>query len=155
MESETLRKAFSQFVTGVTIVSIKHAGRAYGITVNSFTSLSLDPPLLLWCLARDGEHQASYELFKDAPSFFVSILDASQAELSRTIAKHNNHELTQDKLSEGLFIKNALVGFECSVDKKIEAGDHIIIIAAIKECKIFDENKKPLIFYQKQYRTLE
>jgi flavin reductase (DIM6/NTAB) family NADH-FMN oxidoreductase RutF len=157
MEKNILRQAFSQFATGVTIITIRRENKIYGMTVNSFTSVSLDPPLLLWCLAKEneGKEETSYALFKDIEDFSVTILSARQENYSRDSAQHNKHELTEDDLSEGLFLKGAIAGFSCVINKKIEAGDHTIMIGAIKQCKTFDETKTPLLFYKRQYRALE
>ena len=162
-----LREAFGHFATGVSIITAEHEGIVYGMTVNSFTSLSLSPPLVLWCLASDEAHQVSYDLFKDVETFSVSVLNEEQEALSRYSARHGHHQLDDDQLDGdqldgeavnqqgGLFIKDALVGFRCSVQQRLQAGDHIIIIGTIEHCEVFDKEKKPLIFYQKKYHSLK
>lgn len=150
---QDLRQTFSYFATGITIITIKHSGAIYGMTVNSFTSLSLSPPLLLWCLAK-GEHLKSFELFSSAEEFYISILNSQQQKISQFAARHDSH-LIDKKYLNGHFIKDAIAGFECSVEKKIESGDHIIVISRVNKSHIMNPDSQPLIFYNKNYYSLK
>lgn len=157
MDRNFLRQAFSQFATGVTIITVKAENKIYGITVNSFTSLSLEPPLLLWCLANsDGDGvNSAHHFFKGAGKFSVSILSSAQGELARQASQHNQHELDPKLLCEKGFIKGALAGFACETKERIPVGDHLIIIGAVLGVEIFDASLTPLLFYKKLYRSLE
>jgi len=155
-EALNLRKAFSQFATGVAIVTIKQAEAVYGMTVNSFTSVSLSPPLILWCLDQGKEHQRSFGLFSGARDFGVSVLAREQIELARQMAYHEQHRLEAGLLLEdSLLIKGALAGFECSVYEHVRGGDHLIIIAKVKQARLLNEGGQPLIFHHRLYRHLE
>ena len=90
-EHLALRNAFGQFGTGVVIITITGPqGSTLGLTVNSFSSVSLEPPLVSWCLANDSHMMT---LFADANRFCVNILSAKQEELSNAMARPGTHEL--------------------------------------------------------------
>ena len=157
-----LRRAFSSFVTGVTIVCCRdQAGEPVGFTANSFTSVSLTPPLLLVSITRGG---AVHQSFQNADSFSVSVLAADQQDIADRFA--DPHALRFAPTSEarpvwsqgpnGLpFINNALCVFFCSQHQWIEAGDHSLLIGQVEALDHSEgSSASALGYFQSRYVTI-
>lgn len=133
MDPKELRSAFASFMTGVTIVTTLDENNApIGFTANSFTSVSLDPPLLLVC---PGRHLSSYAIFKSSKRFVVSILSEGQERVSNIFAGSSDDrfaqvEWTKDKAGYPV-ISGACASFSCATYKAEEAGDHLVLIGKI------------------------
>jgi flavin reductase (DIM6/NTAB) family NADH-FMN oxidoreductase RutF len=135
-ESETMdiagyRRALGAFATGVCVVTIlDEAGVAHGLTVNSFTSVSLDPPLVLWCL---GDRSDQYAAFAGAPGYCINILGADQADVAMRFAGKGDQRLAAGEFSvvEGGAprLAGALASIDAQVTERINAGDHLILLA--------------------------
>ncbi|MFK7753756.1 MAG: flavin reductase family protein [Sedimentitalea sp.] len=144
--SQDLRRAFGQFLTGVTVVTTRDAaGQLHGFTANSFTSVSLDPPLLLVC---PGAHLSSYSAFTSAAHFALSILAEGQEDVanryaSRTGTRFEPGECDPDAQGCAL-IKGRAAGFSCHVTQSIPAGDHTVLIGAVDD---FDISAQPGLGY--------
>lgn len=133
LDPRALRDAFGAFVTGVTIVTTRdEAGKPVGFTANSFTSVSLDPPLLLICLARTSRNFAT---MTGAKNFAVNILSEGQKDLSNTFARP-----VEDRFAAAIWsdapegspvFADVAAWFECSMQEVIEAGDHVILLGRI------------------------
>jgi flavin reductase (DIM6/NTAB) family NADH-FMN oxidoreductase RutF len=129
-----LRRALGGFATGVTVVTSREpGGRRAGITVNSFCSVSLDPPLVLWCLARNAP---SHEVFAAASHFAIHVLAADQAGLSRRFSRPAADKFAGLDCGEGLggapLLDGAAVRLECRRECSYESGDHHIMIGRIE-----------------------
>jgi flavin reductase (DIM6/NTAB) family NADH-FMN oxidoreductase RutF len=129
-----LRGAFGTFVTGVTVVTTRDAdGAPRGMTANSFTSVSLDPPLLLVCVGRQA---SSFAAFSGCMSFAVNILHEQQTSLSAVFASKKTDKfegVSFDTVNTGApILANCLSWFDCTTHQRIEAGDHIILIGRIQ-----------------------
>lgn len=149
-----LRSAFGRFATGVTIVTCRDAdGQPVGLTANSFSSLSLDPPLLLWSLRRESPSLAAFEA---ASHFVVNVLAESQVDLSRTFASRRADKFADGQWSEGLGGAPVLAGcaavFECRTEQRLEGGDHRLFIGRV--LRIADLSIAPLLFHAGHYRML-
>jgi flavin reductase (DIM6/NTAB) family NADH-FMN oxidoreductase RutF/2-polyprenyl-6-methoxyphenol hydroxylase-like FAD-dependent oxidoreductase len=148
-----LRRALGQFATGVTVITARgEDGRPVGVTANSFTSLSLDPPLVLWCLARDA---ASLPAFHGCTHFGVNVLSSGQHHVSRLFAtagaKKFGGEVAVQEGPLGIpLLDGALAHFICRNTRQIEAGDHVIVIGEVERYDIFDG--EPLVFHSGGYR---
>jgi flavin reductase (DIM6/NTAB) family NADH-FMN oxidoreductase RutF len=119
-----LRDAFSLFATGVTIVTAKRPdGSLFGITANSFTSVSLEPALLLWCLASNSSGVGA---FSPGTAFAVHVLCHEQRELALRFSRR-----TADKFEGHPHLAGALCRFDCRVHALHGAGDHLIVIGAV------------------------
>lgn len=146
-----LRDTFGVFATGVTIVTARdRKGQPAGFTANSFTSVSLEPPMLLVCL---GKSSSNYRTFSTAGSFAVNILAADQAELSVRFATPGIDRYAGIDWRAGLggapLIVDVAAWFDCTCHEVIEAGDHVILIGEIVG---FERSKRaPLIYLQGQY----
>jgi flavin reductase (DIM6/NTAB) family NADH-FMN oxidoreductase RutF len=147
-----LRHALGQFATGVTVVTARgEDGHPVGITANSFTSLSLEPPLVLWCLGRTA---ASLPTFRACTHFGVNVLCSSQHHLSRLFATAGADKFggadTHDGPSGVPLLAGVLAHLVCRNVRQIEAGDHFIVIGEIEHYESF--GGEPLVFHSGTYR---
>jgi flavin reductase (DIM6/NTAB) family NADH-FMN oxidoreductase RutF len=129
-----LRKAFGTFVTGVTVLTTNDAnGQPRGMTANSFTSVSLDPPLLLVCV---GKSASSFSVFDSTDCFAVNLLHEEQTELSALFASKSPTKfssVSHDFVHTGAPVLNdCLTWFDCTVHQRVDAGDHIVLIGAVQ-----------------------
>ena len=141
----------SKFSTGLTVISINSKDRYIGKTVNSFASLSLDPPLVLFALDKKA---SSLNKFKKSKFISINFLSNKQKKLSDFFANKKNNSwkgisyyLTQKNLP---MIKNSIVNLSCQNIKTQICGDHILFICKILELK-FNEKLKPLIYSNKKF----
>ena len=130
-----LRHAFGNFMTGVTVVTaLDNGGAPIGFTANSFTSVSLTPPLLLVC---PGTHLSSIDIFRECSSFAVNILAEDQEEISNTFAMSAADRFSGLQWKQGYdgvpVISGALASFCCTTHNRVEAGDHLILVGEVKE----------------------
>jgi flavin reductase (DIM6/NTAB) family NADH-FMN oxidoreductase RutF len=138
------RSALSRFATGVTVVTCQTGRGPLGMTVNSFASVSLDPPLVLWSPAKSSSRHAA---FVAAERFVIHILGAGQADTCRQFTK-NGYDFSG--LTVGLcgggapLIEGCLAHFECSRYATHEAGDHTIIVGRVEAAAARDG--APLVF---------
>ena len=149
------RDALGQFPTGVCVVTANPDGFApFGMTVNSFASVSLEPPLVLWSLQKDSE---LWSAWKATTRFTVNVLNASQQDLSNRYARKNAHDLFEDHyfMSEAgtPILVDAVASFECELDARHDGGDHNIIIGRVVSMEIGCINE-PLVFHAGHYRAL-
>ncbi|HYL67850.1 MAG TPA: flavin reductase family protein [Candidatus Limnocylindria bacterium] len=147
------RNALGQFATGVTIVTARAKdGRALGLTVNSFTSVSLDPPLVLWCLSRQA---SDFAALNAAPRFAVNVLSARQHHLSRQFATTLANKFTDVELEHGPvgtpLLKGATAHFICRVAWRLDGGDHVIILGEVEEYRW--NAGEPLVFHAGRYHV--
>ena len=147
-----LRKAFGRFTTGVVVVTapLEHGGWA-AVTVNSFTSVSLAPPLVLWCLGLRANCRSHFE---DQRRFAVNVLRHDQQALSSALARPSSCDWSEVSLyrsarGHGL-IPGALVSFECTERSRFEAGDHLIFVGEV-EAFTSSVVASPLAFFQGSY----
>lgn len=129
-----LRAAFGAFLTGVTVVTTKtEAGEPVGFTANSFTSVSLDPPLLLICIAKASQN---LDNFLSAPGYAVNILAEGQEALSRRFAGPVADRFAGVGWRDGPAGAPVLDGvcgwFDCEMHDQVEAGDHVILIGRVE-----------------------
>lgn len=129
-----LRSAFASYMTGVTVVTAKAPdGSPVGFTANSFTSVSLDPPLLLVC---PGNHLSSFDVFRSNDHFAINILAEDQEAISNLFASSKGDRFGQSEWTEDQFgsptLNNVAAHFSCSTFQRIDAGDHIILIGQVE-----------------------
>lgn len=149
-----LRTAFGTFVTGVTVVTTRdEAGRFWGLTANSFTSVSLDPPLLLVCIARNC---GSLDAFATTRQFAVNILSDAQQDVSARFASRIMDKFEgvphESRRSGAPILTGSLTWFDCSVYNRFDAGDHMILLGRIEDFAASEG--APLAYGGGQYRTL-
>ena len=153
-EAKSLRNAFGSFMTGVTVVTtMEPNGAPRGFTANSFTSVSLDPPLLLICIA---ETASSCAVFSRTPGFVVNILAEDQKDVSGIFASKRPDKFAEVSWTTSAngqpVIDGSLSWFDCARREVIEAGDHIILLGAIRDFDTRDAN--PLGYARGGYVTL-
>ncbi|MFM0147620.1 flavin reductase family protein [Paraburkholderia sp. RL18-085-BIA-A] len=148
------RHALGHFATGITVISALDAkGKPYGATVSSFSSLSLDPPLIQWSLTTTSY---SYPVFSQAKHFAVNILASDQEDVSRIFCEPIDRFAQVDAL-KGLeelpLVAGCLGWIECSLEREIEAGDHTIFVGRVLRTRVAD--KSPLVHWRGCYHPLE
>jgi flavin reductase (DIM6/NTAB) family NADH-FMN oxidoreductase RutF len=155
IDSRELRNALGRFATGVCIISsVSQKGEPLGLTANSFASVSLDPPLVLWSLQNNSEVFAEFS----TPAYFaINVLAKEQREHSDRYAKKGDHQLDPDHFTPGKFgapiVHNALVSFECELHATHEGGDHLIIVGRVRDMQV-RQGGEPLAFYAGKYHQL-
>ena len=146
------RKALGQFATGVTVVTARASdGRKVGVTVNSFSSVSLDPPLILWSLSR---HTPSFIDFTNATHFAVNILESHQHHLSRQFSTPLPDKFAGVEFEEGTggvpLLHGAIAQFVCRKVRQYDGGDHVILVGEVEQYN-YNEGE-PLVFHSGRYR---
>jgi flavin reductase (DIM6/NTAB) family NADH-FMN oxidoreductase RutF len=146
------RRALGQFATGVTVVTARASdGRKVGVTVNSFSSVSLDPPLILWSLSRQTP---SFIDFTNATHFAVNVLEARQHHLSRQFSTPLPDKFAGVEFEEvtgGVpLLHGALAQFVCRKVRQHDGGDHIILVGEVEQYKY--NQGEPLVFHSGRYR---
>lgn len=149
------RQALGAFPTGVAVVTTAEPGlHPIGITVNSFTSVSLDPPLVLWCLDRKSER---FDRFASATCFTVSVLGTAHEDVSARLAKSGAHSLDGIPLLPTMSgppaLADALAVFECAFEALHEGGDHAILLGRVVRFAR-REAGAPLVFFRGGYGAL-
>ncbi|HKT62275.1 flavin reductase family protein [Burkholderia sp. 22313] len=150
-----LRAAFGQFPTGVTVITTRSPdGRKVGLTANSFSSLSLDPPLVLWSLRKVAPSRPD---FVAATHFAINILAHDQIELSRRFATPSADKFDgvphRDAQAGGVpCLDGASARFVCRNVGHYEGGDHLLFIGQIEEFAAFGH--APLVFHAGQYHAI-
>jgi flavin reductase (DIM6/NTAB) family NADH-FMN oxidoreductase RutF len=157
MDSRAFRDALGCFPTGVAVVTAGQADQDQhiGITVNSFTSVSLDPPMVLWCMDRRSYR---HDIFAQATGFTVSVLGTGHKDVSARLAKPGEHSLDGIALLETELgppaLADSLAVFECATEQKLEAGDHTIFLGRVLRFSRPSESA-PLVFFRGRYNALE
>jgi flavin reductase (DIM6/NTAB) family NADH-FMN oxidoreductase RutF/pimeloyl-ACP methyl ester carboxylesterase len=151
----TLRQAMGSFATGVAIITTTDTnGTPIGLTANSLCSVSLDPPLILFCLDRKV---SSLGPFEQAAGFAVNILHSGQADLSERFARKGEdrfRELAWEAWENGApIIQDSLASLECDRQAVVDGGDHRIFIGRVRNVWM-DPAQAPLLFFQGKYRML-
>lgn len=152
-DSRDLRRALGQFATGVTVVTGRAPdGSKIGMTANSFTSVSIDPPLVLWC---PGKNAPSLPDFTEATHFTINVLAADQHHLCRQFATPAEDKFAEVALSEGIagtpLIEGAVARFECRTVQRHDAGDHVIFVGEVERYEA--DGGEPLVFHSGFYRV--
>jgi flavin reductase (DIM6/NTAB) family NADH-FMN oxidoreductase RutF len=147
------RRAMSHFASGVTVVTTEHAGTAYGMTVASFASLSLDPPLVVVCIEKNT---SAHDMIAEAEKFGVSILSDAQGEISRRFASKVDDRFEGVSIRRGRLelplIEGALVAIECRLYESLPGGDHTIYVGEVVGTHF--GAGEPLIYFRGDYRKL-
>ena len=139
LDITNLRKAFGSYLTGVTVVTARDGnGQPVGFTANSFTSVSMDPPLLLVCPSKT---LSSFEAFRDCEGFAINVLAEGQEEISTRFASFKGDRFSQTFWHEdrqGLpCIDGVAAYFSCEREQVIDAGDHVILLGRIVEANCY------------------
>jgi flavin reductase (DIM6/NTAB) family NADH-FMN oxidoreductase RutF len=146
IDPRDFRNALGTYATGVTIITAAAAdGKPYGLTCNSFASVSLNPPLVLWSL---GIYSQSLSVFQNASHFAVHVLGASQQALASKFAKSSEDKFAGLECTPGLgnapLLGNCVASFQCRAVNRYYGGDHVIFLGAV-EAYTYDR-QEPLLF---------
>jgi flavin reductase (DIM6/NTAB) family NADH-FMN oxidoreductase RutF len=152
--NDQFRRACGRFATGVTIASVLDStGAPHGLTVNSFSSVSLDPPLILICL---GHAVTNIEEFRAAAYFGLSVLAESQRDVSESFARKGHDRFNGTPWHPGEtgapLLDGALAEIECEAHHRFVAGDHDILVGRMVAARVYEG--EPLIYFASRYREL-
>ncbi len=154
-DPKAFRNALGQFATGVTVVtSVDRDGNKVGMTANSFSSVSLDPMLVLWSVAKTA---GCFDAFVDAPNFAIHVLNSQQKQVSTQFSSKCDdrftgidHSMNEDGVP---VLTDYCARFECQTEAQYEGGDHIIIVGRV--LRFDSKNQPPLVFHAGRYAELE
>ncbi len=136
LDTAYFRKAISQFATGVTVITARMpSGAYYGVTINSFNSVSLAPPLVLWSLAHDA---STLEAFSAASGYVVNVLAGDQIELAQrfSLPSEQRFDTLPFRLTaQGVpVLAGTVAWFECRQRSRYSEGDHVIFVGEVERC---------------------
>jgi flavin reductase (DIM6/NTAB) family NADH-FMN oxidoreductase RutF len=151
IDPRDFRNALGTYATGVTIITASGSdGKPYGITCNSFASVSLNPPLVLWSLVL---YSSSLSVFQNAGHFAVNVLGASQQALANKFAKSSEDKFLGVEWTPGVgnapLLKDSVANFQCRAVNRYYGGDHVIFLGAV-EAYAYSRNE-PLLFARGGY----
>ena len=152
-DARQFRNALGRFPTGVTVITTRTPdGRMEGLTANSFSALSLDPPLVLWSINRQSP---SVPGFLAAGHFAINVLGAQQSDLSHRFAMRRENKFEGLSITSGLegvpLLEGVLARFECQTENTIDGGDHLLFVGRVH--RIAYTEGEPLIFNAGRYCT--
>jgi flavin reductase (DIM6/NTAB) family NADH-FMN oxidoreductase RutF len=155
IDADTFRSVLGRFASSVTIVTTRDAeGVDHGMTVSAFCSLSLDPPMVLFCVDRVA---SMHEMLLAHPACGVSILSSNQEAYSRRFADQDNERFDGIAYSRGetgaVLLDEALAHLECRLVAHHEGGDHTVFIAEVDRAQ--PRQGRPLLYYRGGYAQLE
>ena len=155
VDKDLFRQVAGSFASGVTVITTGRDGDYHGMTASSFSSLSLDPPLILVCFDLTA---ATLSAVDATGAFVVNILAAEQEAISRQFASRGAHTLDDVAFDLGELgmpiIHDSLAHFECQVARRHIEGDHVILVGAV-EAGAVDQGDDPLLYYRGSYRRLQ
>ena len=154
IDPRELRNVFGAFATGVTVITTKDAtGKPFGLTANSYTSLSLDPPLVLVCVDKKVD---CYACFEQSKVFVVNILSEGQDQLSTRFATKGIEKFAGVAVRQGTLgvplLEGAVAHIECTLTSAYEGGDHTIYVGEIQS--VAASGDRPLLFFKGKYSRL-
>lgn len=151
IDAKELRNCFGKFATGITVITaVAPDGTKIGLTVNSFSSLSIDPPMILWSLDNKSH---SLEALKATSHFAVNVLASDQMDLSNNFASREEDKFDNVDIDNGIcgmpLLKDTVAHLECKNVHQYPGGDHTIFVGEVEHFEI--SNKKPLLYANGQY----
>jgi len=153
VDDAAFKEALSHFASGVTVVTTEHDGKPYGMTVASFASLSLHPPLILVCIEKSVK---THDAIAAAGKFGVSILNKEQAGISNRFASKSDDKFSGVDLVTGEIgvplVAGALTTLECNVAEQLPGGDHSIFVGEVVATS--RGVGEPLVYYRSGYRDI-
>ena len=153
---DRFRRVASQFATGVCVATVLNRGEPFGLTVNSFTSVSLQPPLVLFCLDREA---GLSEIFTHNAQFALNILAEDQELVSHAFAVRQGDRFRGIRWRKGHngapLLEGVLGHLECRMVRVLPAGDHYVLIGEVTDAQVMDAARGPLIYFRSRYARLE
>lgn len=156
MDAKAFRQSLGEFATGVAVITAQGAGEdLIGMTISSFNSVSVDPPLVLFSVDRRAN---SLPAMLEAKGFAVNVLAREQEHISNRFARALSNKWDDVKRKVGHaqapLITGALAHFECEPYANYDGGDHVIFVVRVLRHAVRDGNAAPLIFFRGRYRDL-
>ncbi|MEO3892216.1 flavin reductase family protein [Nonomuraea sp. B5E05] len=147
-----LKRVFAKFPTGVVVVTtVDRVGRRWGFTASSFSSVSMEPPQILVCLARSAQ---CYQAFDEAAEFAVNILASGQESVAHRFAQHGDDKFAGLDFSAGSrglpVLDRALATLECGTVARFPAGDHVILLGEVYAAGVGEGD--PVLYYDREFR---
>jgi flavin reductase (DIM6/NTAB) family NADH-FMN oxidoreductase RutF len=155
-DSAKFRQVLGHFATGVSVITAIHDSAPVGLAVGSFASLSLDPPLVLFC---PGNQSSSWPKIREAGSFCVNILGADQEHVCRVFAtkepdKFKSIGWERSPITGAPRIEGVLAWIDCDIEAIHPGGDHEVVVGRVRDLDASDEHG-PLVFYRGGYGRFE
>lgn len=155
--TDDFKDALASWASGVSIVATRAGGLVHGVTVSSFASLSLEPPLVIVCIKQSSRLPP---MVREAGGFAVSLLAAEQGETSAAFARAGREPAAglvgsdEARTRRGLpVVQGAMAYLDCALHDEVAVGDHTILIGRVLEA-VASPDKAPLVYYRRRYRTL-
>ncbi len=151
IDSDRFRTVLGHLPTGVTVVTAYHDGTPVGMASNSVTSVSLNPPLILFCPAKAS---TTWPLIRDSGSFAVNVFAAHHERASRQFSKVGIDRFAGVSWHErptGPALDDAVAWIECTIDAEHDAGDHTIVVGAVQQLEVSADTPDPLVFFRGRY----
>jgi 4-hydroxyphenylacetate 3-hydroxylase, reductase component len=154
-EARAFRNSLGLFATGVCVVTaITTDGDPMGLTINSFSSVSLNPPLILWSLDKGSDTMPVFSIIQ---SFTVNVLGDGGKDMSQRLSRKGHHGLANDEWRMGEtgapVLVDAIAHFDCVIAARHDGGDHVILVAEVK-AHAHKDGAHPLLYYRGRYREL-
>lgn len=156
LDPKIFRQAMGLFATGVTVLSTEVDGEVHAMTANAFSSVSLDPPLVLVCLNRGAKME---RVLQEGSRFAVNFLGADQEALSRHFAggfgNDRDPEFTFTPFAGAPRLVDALAAVVCEVRESFDGGDHVIVLGRVLDIQVCERDVDPLLFWKGKYHALD
>jgi 3-hydroxy-9,10-secoandrosta-1,3,5(10)-triene-9,17-dione monooxygenase reductase component len=152
-EGASFRSVLGHFATGITVITAMDGDEPVGIAANSFTSVSLEPPLVLFCAAKSS---STWPRIRNAGHFMVNVLDEHQEPISQLFAKKGADRFGQigwRRTERGPILDDVHAFLDCTIEAEHDAGDHVIVVGRVHQLGL-DAKAGPLLFYQGRYGRL-
>ena len=157
IDTRAFRDISGHFATGVTVVTMRDGDEPHGLTANAFTSVSLDPPLVLFCIDRDA---SLHDQMERAGAFAVNILSSAQRELADFFASHGRGDGGDSMggfphrpgATGSPLLAGTLCWLDCRVWNRYDGGDHTIVVGEVVEMELTQAEGSPLLFFGGAYR---
>jgi 3-hydroxy-9,10-secoandrosta-1,3,5(10)-triene-9,17-dione monooxygenase reductase component len=152
-DAASFRSVLGHFATGITVITAMDGGEPVGIAANSFTSVSLEPPLVLFCAAKTS---STWPRIRNAGHFMVNVLDEHQEHISRLFAEKGADRFSQIGWradERGPILDDVHAYLDCTIEAIHEAGDHEIVVGRVHRLGL-TADAGPLLFYQGRYGRL-
>jgi 4-hydroxyphenylacetate 3-hydroxylase, reductase component len=154
-EARALRNSLGLFATGVCVVTaMDPSGHPMGLTINSFSSVSLNPPLILWSLDKGSD---TMPIFGAIEAFTVNVLGDGAKDMSQRLSRKGHHGLHSGEWRAGAtgapILNDAIAHFDCALSARHDGGDHVILVGEVK-AHAHRDGAHPLLYYRGRYRAL-
>jgi 3-hydroxy-9,10-secoandrosta-1,3,5(10)-triene-9,17-dione monooxygenase reductase component len=152
-DAASFRSVLGHFATGITVITAMDGDEPVGLAANSFTSVSLDPPLVLFCAATTS---TTWPRIERAGHFTVNVLDEHQEPISQIFATRGADRFSQVAWrvgTSGPILEDVHAFLDCTLEQVIEAGDHVIVVGRVLDLGL-TADAGPLLFYQGRYGRL-